>query len=216
MTSRFLPACLLAATLCASSRTTAQNLPQGFVAEPIGSGWESPVGLCFVDAGRLLVAERAGRVWHVVDGQRQNLVLDLADETLTNGDRGLLGIAVPQDFYASGWLYLLFIVDNQGGDHAALSFARLIRVRTEFDAQGNLLVVPGSRVDLLGDQWSTGIPSCHLSHTIGSLHFLSDGSLVLTSGDNAHYDLTDAGGNDPRCFDPGRTPGDQDLGAFRS
>ena len=39
--------------------------------------------------------------------------------------------------------------------------------------KGDLNVVPGSRTELLGSDWSTGIPSCHLSHTIGSLRFLS-------------------------------------------
>ena len=206
---------LLAALLGARS-AAAQGLPEGFVLEPIGSQWESPVGLCFIDAQRLLVAERDGRVWYVVDDVKKNQVYDIAGETLINGDRGLLGIAVPPDFDASGWLYLLFIVDRVGGDSASLAFARLIRVHTSLDGNGNLVADPASRQYLLGDTWTTGITSCHLSHTIGSLRFLSDGSLVLTSGDNAHYDATDAGGLDPQCFTAGRAPPDQDLGAFRS
>jgi glucose/arabinose dehydrogenase len=210
------PALLLAlAALAAPAR--AQVLPHGFVAEPLGSGWASPVGLCFLDEQRLLVAERDGRVWYVVGGQKRNLVYDVAAETLANGDRGLLGIAVPADFDASGWLYLLLVVDVQAGSDAApLGFSRLVRVRLELDPQANLVALPGTRETLLGSSWATGIPSCHLSHTIGSLRFLADGSLVLTSGDNAHYDFTDLGGADPDCFLAGRTSPDQDLGAFRS
>lgn len=205
-----------------SSLGVAQTLPAGFVAEPIGSGWESPVGLCYLDEQRLLVAERDGRVWYVEGEQRKNLVYDIRAETLTNGDRGLLGIAVPADFDLSGWLYLLLVVDVQNGpDNAAVGFSRLIRLQTRYGTveegtEGQLLARPETREALLGDVWSTGIPSCHLSHTIGSLRFLSDGSLVLTSGDNAHYDLTDAGGHDANCFLPGRTPADQDLGAYRA
>jgi len=210
----FLSALLL--PLLAATPAAQGEFPPGFLLEPIDSGWVSPVGLCFVDQRRLLVAERDGRVWYVVDDQRKNLVLDLAGETLVNGDRGLLGIAVPQDFDLTGWLYLLYVVDLGGRDSASLSFSRLVRLRTELDPAGDLVVVPGTRETLLGDSWSTGIPSCHLSHTIGSLRFLSDGSLVLTTGDNAHYDSTDAGGQDPNCFSPGRTPADQDVGAFRS
>jgi glucose/arabinose dehydrogenase len=198
--------------------TFSQSLPPGFVAEPIGSEWQSPVGLCFIDATRLLVAERDGRVWFVQDDLKRNLVYDIHSETLINGDRGLLGIAVHPGFdEEGGWLYLLFLVDPQdGGDRAQLAYARLIRVLLEYDPSGALLAQPESRQHLLGDRWSTGIPSCHLSHTVGSLHFLSDGSLVTTTGDNAHYDTTDAGGQDPNCFLPNRTPVDQDLGAFRS
>jgi glucose/arabinose dehydrogenase len=194
----------------------AAPFPAGFQPEPIDSGWSSPVGLCFLDEQRLLVAERDGRVWYVVGDQKHNLVYDISSETLINGDRGLLGIAVAPDFDLSGWLYLLLVVDQGGGDRARLSFSRLIRIRTEYNANGDLVALPATREHLLGDTWSTGIPSCHLSHTIGSLRFLSDGSLVLTCGDNAHYDLTDAGGNDAGCFLEDRTPPDQDLGAFRS
>jgi glucose/arabinose dehydrogenase/PKD repeat protein len=209
-----LPALLLAVL---AARAAAQELPPGFVSEPIGSGWVQPVGLCWLDERRLLVAERDGRVWYVVDDQKRNLVYDIGAETLVNGDRGMLGIAAAPDFDVSSWLYLLLVVDVENGrDRANLGFSRLIRVRTELDAAQNLVALPETREALLGDTWSTGIPSCHLSHTIGSLRFLSDGSLVLTSGDNAHYDFTDGGGADPNCFAPGRTSRDQDLGAFRS
>jgi len=193
-----------------------QSLPDGFVAEPIGSGWASPVGLCWLDETRLLVAERDGRVWYVENDARKNLVYDIASETLVNGDRGLLGIAVPPDFDLTGWLYLFHVVDPNGSDRAPLTYARLIRVRTSYDTAGNLVADPASRQYLLGDSWSSGVTSCHLSHTIGGLRFLSDGSLVMTTGDNAHYDFTDVGGADPSCFLPGRTPLDQDLGAYRS
>lgn len=217
--SRLLLGALVLSALCARA---AAQLPAGFVAEPIGSGWVQPVGLCYLDLRepldeqRLLVAERSGRVWYVVGDQRKNLVYDIAAETLVNGDRGMLGIAVAPDFDVSGWLYLLLVVDLSGVDTGMRSFSRLIRVRTETDGDGNLLALPGTRETLLGDTWSTGIASCHLSHTIGSLRFLSDGSLVLTSGDNAHYDFTDNGGADAPCFAFGRTPLDQDVGAFRS
>jgi glucose/arabinose dehydrogenase len=212
--ARFAPA--LVALLAAPA--AAQILPDGFVAEPIGAGWQSPVGLCFLDEQRLLVAERDGRVWFVQDGLRRNLVYDIASETLVNGDRGLLGITVQPDFGpGGGWLYLLLVVDTHGGgDTAPLGFSRLIRVLTEYEADGDLVAQPATREHLLGDRWSTGIPSCHLSHTVGSLHFLSDGSLVTTTGDNAHYDATDAGGLDPACFSANRTSPDQDVGSYRS
>src|SRR5688572_15601489 len=209
---------LASSFLLLAAHASAQILPEGFVAEPIGSGWASPVGLCFLDEQRLLVAERDGRVWFVENDQRRNLVYDIHAETLINGDRGLLGMATHPGFdEQGGWLYLLLVVDNQGGgDTAQLGYSRLIRVLTEFDGNGDLLALPETREPLLGDRWSTGIPSCHLSHTIGSLHFLSDGTLVTTTGDNAHYDSTDAGGQDPACFLPNRTPLDQDVGAYRS
>jgi len=213
---RTLLGAMLLGALCARA-AAAQVLARGFVEKPLGSGWNSPVGLCFLDARRLLVGERDGRVWYVEDGQKRNLVYDIANEALINGDRGMLGIAAAPDFDQTGWLYLLLVVDIQGGpDSARLGFSRLIRIRTETDASGALVALPATREHLLGSSWSTGIPSCHLSHTIGSLRFQGDGSLVLTSGDNAHFDSTDSGGQDPGCFLANRTPRDQDLGAYRS
>lgn len=209
------PTAVLVLSLLAGAPAS-QQLPDGFVAEPIAGDWASPVGLCWIDETRLLVAERDGRVWYVEDDVKKNLVYDISGETLTNGDRGMLGIAVPPDFDLTGWLYLFLVVDPNGNDRAALSFARLIRVRTSYGPGGELVADPLSREYLLGDTWSTGVTSCHLSHTIGGLRFLSDGSLVMTTGDNAHYDFTDTGGADPNCFLDGRTPLDQDLGAYRS
>jgi glucose/arabinose dehydrogenase len=203
--------------LALGAPAAAQILPRGFVEEPLGTGWNSPVGLCFLDEHRLLVGERDGRVWYVEDGAKKNLVYDIEPETLVNGDRGMLGIAATPGFDQSGWLYLLLVVDIQGGpDSARLGFSRLIRIWLDYDSSGNLVAQPATREPLLGSSWATGIPSCHLSHTIGSLHFMGDGSLVLTTGDNAHFDSTDSGGQDPNCFLPNRTPSDQDLGAYRS
>jgi glucose/arabinose dehydrogenase len=211
--SRSLARGLLVGALAA--RGAAQELPAGFIAEAIGSQWTQVMRLCYLDERRLLVAERDGRVWYVLDDQRKNLVYDIVAETQTNGDRGLLAIAAAPDFELSGWLYLLFVVAG-GGPGVPSTYGSLIRVRTEFDAQGDLLALPTTREYLLGDRWSTGIPSCAPTHAGGSLRFLSDGSLVLTSGDGAHQGFADAGGRDDFCFRPGRTPADEDLGAFRS
>ena len=135
---------LLALALLSPSLAT-QQLPDGFIAEPIAGGWASPVGLCWLDQTRLLVAERDGRVWYVENDVKKNLVYDIASETLINGDRGLLGIATAADFDTTGWLYLFYVVDQNGNDRAALGFSRLIRVHTSFDVGGNLVADPLSR-----------------------------------------------------------------------
>ncbi|HEX9794314.1 MAG TPA: PQQ-dependent sugar dehydrogenase, partial [Planctomycetota bacterium] len=197
---------------------SAQDLPPGFVAEPIDRDWQVPLKAVFLEPGRMLVAEKAGKVWYVENDVRKNLVVDLPLETLNNGDRGLLGIAADPQFASNGLLYLLLVVDPNGDgiDSEQESYGRLVRYGTYTDAQGNLLADHATRTVLLGDTWSTGIPSCHLSHAVGSVLFLSDGSLIVTAGDGAHYDGMDVGGRDPGCFGAGRFTTDQDLGAFRS
>jgi len=205
---------LLALLLALASVAGAQDLPHGFIVERIGSSFDEPLAVAFIDEHRLLVAERAGHVWYVDHDVKRNLVYDIEPQTLTNGDRGLLGLAVAPDFDLTGWIYVLYVVNVHHGNTA--SYSRLARVRAELDAEGDLIALPATRQNLLGESWPTGIPSCHNTHQLGALRFLSDGSLVLTTGDNADYGILDVGGSDPSCFEPGRTSVDQDLGSYRS
>ncbi|MFO0980230.1 MAG: PQQ-dependent sugar dehydrogenase [Planctomycetota bacterium] len=211
-----LPVVLAIVAAVAAPRVPAQSLPPDFVAEPIGSDWANPVGFAFVDAASALVAEKAGKLWYVLAGSK-SLVLDLRSETLNKGDRGLLDVALDPQFAQNGFVYLLLAVDPNadGLDEEQSTFARLTRYTAAF-ADGSFTIDPASRVDLLGATWPGGVPSCYLSHTIGMLAFLADGSLVVGAGDGAHHELVDAGGNDPLCFGADRFPGDQDLGAFRA
>jgi glucose/arabinose dehydrogenase len=194
------------------------SLPPGFITELIGTTWKQPTGIAFIDAGRLLVAQKNGNVFYVENDRTKNLALDLRLETLNNGDRGILGIAVSPDFATTGFVYLLLVVDpdQDGVDDDWESFSRIVRFTFAYDGAGNLVADPLSRADVLGSSWATGIPSCHDSHAVGTIRFLSDGSLVLSHGDGAHYDLIDAGGNDPGCFGASKFTPDQDIGAFRS
>jgi hypothetical protein len=145
-------------------------------------------------------------------------VIDLKDEILDNGDRGLLSVAIDPEFATNGWIYLLYIVDpaGDGSDSAGPSFGRLTRYTTAIDVNGDLLADPASRTVLIGASWPEGIPSIHLSHSVGDLRFSEDGSLFVSTGDGAHYDLTDLGGNDPGGFGTGKFDASEDVGAFRS
>src|SRR5262245_19683556 len=123
---------LLAALLAFCSRGVnhaqgyAPHLPAGFVAEPIGDVWLVPTALCFIDGTRLLVAEKDGKLWLVENKVKRNLVLSLESEVLSNGDRGLLGVAVDPHFDANGYVYLLLVVDpdGDGTDDEQESFSR--------------------------------------------------------------------------------------------
>jgi glucose/arabinose dehydrogenase len=207
----------LPAFLAPPARAQAQ-LPEGFVLEPVGTDWFFPVGLCYLDPQRLLVAEKGGKLWYLEGGSDKSLVLDLQGEVLSNSDRGLLAIAADPQFDVNGWVYLLLVVDpdEDFSDDEKESFCRLVRYTLDYAANGDLLADPASRRVLIGSSWSTGIPSCHWSHAIGSLHFLSDGSLVLSAGDGASYSGMDLGGLHPPCFGPDAFPPGEDIGAFRS
>jgi glucose/arabinose dehydrogenase len=192
--------------------------PDGFVVEEIGSNWALPVALCFIDGARLLVAEKRGRLWYVENKVKKNVVIALEDEVLSSGDRGLLGIAADPQFDLNGYVYLLMGVDPNGDgvDDEQESFSRLVRFTTAYDGSGNLLADPASRIALLGQTWSTGIPSLSFGHATGRLAFMSDGSLLVSHGDGAHYVFTDGGGLDPDGFGPDKFSSAEDIGAFRS
>ncbi|MEW6743570.1 MAG: PQQ-dependent sugar dehydrogenase [Planctomycetota bacterium] len=163
-------------------RAEAQTkFPPGFTAESIGSQWEVPVGVAFAGANLIFVAEKSGRVWVVEQGIKSDQpLLDLTMEALNNGDRGLLGIAADPDFATNGFLYLLVVVDpnSDGADGEQEAFSRLVRYTVTQDGEGRYVIDPASRLVLIGDTFATGIPSCHWSHSIGTIRFMSDGSLL--------------------------------------
>lgn len=210
--------CLWSLPLVASVAPHEPVLPAGFVVEEIGDSWRAPTALAFLDANRLLVAEKPGVVWLVEGREKKNIVWTDESEALDDGSRGLLGLAVHPQFASNGWIYLLISVDPDGDlvDDEEPTFSRLVRYRTFTNAQGELVTDPASRFVMIGLQWPNGIPSIDNSHAGGRLAFMSDGSLLLSHGDGAHWQFTDFGGNDPTAFGPGRFGPEQDVGALRS
>ncbi len=197
----------------------AASLPAGFYLENAvpGTTFQQPVAVAALPDGRLFVAEKAGVVHVVENGIRlATPFLDLQDEVLSQGDRGLLGFTIDPDFATNGRVYLYYAVDHDGtGD------------RDRFDAFGRVSSYTASVLDpnaanllsrnvLVGETFATGIPACFYSHNGGTLAFGSDGTLLISTGDSASYNEVDAGGLYPNCFGPGRLDPSEDIGAFRT
>jgi len=143
-------------------------------------------------------------------------MLDISAQVLDNDDRGLLGIAVDPDYVNNHFVYLMHTVDpdSNGVDDNDDAFGRLARYQVS--ATDSETVVPGSRTILLGVTWRQGPPSGSLSHTIGSLRWGADGSLLVSAGEGAQFDYMDSGGHDPGMFGPQKTNPVDDIGAFRA
>ena len=209
--------------LASAVPAAAVDLPANFVVDDVATGFTNPVGITFGPNGWLWVVEQRGVVSVVPPGAAPIEFLDLSDEVHGAGDRGLLGIAVHPDFQTNGYVYLLYTVDPperaEDDVFGTRTYSRLERWTAD-PAAGRQQPLPGSRVVLLGDPPSTGFPSCHTSHTIGTLRFGNDGSLLMSNGDGAHFDVFDLGGLDPACF--GHGPGEPgfdarfDIGSLRS
>ena len=73
---------------------------------------------------------------------------------------------------------------------------------------------------LLGESISTGVPLLHQSHAGGTLLFGRDGTLLLSTGDNADFGPTDTGSSAQTYFqtalDDGIIRPNENVGAFRS
>jgi glucose/arabinose dehydrogenase len=238
MTHRALSAWLV---LTVSVAAQSWQMPAHFQAVPLPASFSLPVNLVFTPDASLFVVEKAGTV-RLLDpsGYDQGVpFIDLVAEVNNNGDRGLLALAlqpgwVPDDG-PSSWVYLLYTVspvppnDNGYNTNQQYSFSRLTRYRATTSA-GKVVADLGSRQILLGHQNPDGsVPDCiasvHDSHSNGRMLFAPDGTLLLTEGDGAHYDLKDTGGHDAPGFDnwihpvtglKGPTPFVQDAGAFRA
>ena len=138
-------------------------------AEKIAAGLDRPVDAAFTPDGRLLIAERAGRIRMVADGRFQDpdpLVLVSADRDLRIA---MLSIAVDPDFSRT---HFVFVV------HTALStdgpIFRLSRYR---ELQGRL----GERAVLFEAAASTAV------HPSAVIRFGPDGRLYLAvNGDSSN------------------------------
>lgn len=209
------------ATLAASPSLAAPAVPPQFVVEDVapGAAFSIPVGIAFFPGGRMLVAEKGGRVFTVKNGVKHPTPLwDRQSEVLSNGDRGLLGIAVDPRYNGNTnrWIYLLYTVDpdSNGTDSDNDAFGRLIRVQVS--ASDSHVVSYSSRQVLMGINWRQGPVSGGDSHTVGALRFGRDGSLLVSIGDGAQYNAMDAGGLDPAAFSSKRTDPYEDIGSFRA
>jgi len=231
----------------------AQVLPTGFFSTNATntSEWNEPVGAAFSEDGnQLFIWEKRGHVY--VSNRNASIglhykqvleVIDISEEVGNWSDMGLLGFALDPNFSSTGgYIYLFYVVDRYyllnsespsydpvpaNLDKPGATIGRITRYTTSI-VDGNLVADPTSRKILLGETITTGIPILHLSHSVGTLAFAADGTLLATTGDGASYEDTDVGeitNDDPAvgtntfyadALADGIITANEDVGAFRS
>lgn len=180
--------------------------PPGFIDEVYLSGFSQAVGLTFDENSRMYVWEKGGKIWIVENGVKASQpLLDISEEVGNWRDFGMLGLALDPNFLTNGYIYVLYIVDrhhlfNFGtssydpnvDEYFSATIGRLTRYTAE--ASTNFTTIDyNSRLVLLGESASTGLPHLHQSHGIGSLVFGTDGTLLVSMGDGASYSSVDQG-----------------------
>ncbi len=99
--------CLLALALL-SLPAPAVTLPPGF-GDALVATVGAPTALAFTPDGRLLVATQGGALRVVSGGTLlPTAALTLGTKVCSNGERGLLGVAVDPQFTTNHWIYLYY------------------------------------------------------------------------------------------------------------
>ena len=153
-------------------------------AQVVASGLNHPVEFVQDPSNPAIqyIVEQEGRIRVLNNGTVQGTnFLNLTGAIATGGEQGLLGLAFPTNYGASGRFYIFFT--NSAGDLVVSRFRR---------SAGNPLIADaGSRLDLM---WSTNERwidhPVNTNHNGGHLAFGPDGYLYVAVGDGG-------GGGDP-------------------
>lgn len=176
------------------------QVPNGFVDQVHSSNWQNPTGLTFDSNGKMYVWEKEGKVY-VVENNVKTLFLDISEEVAVYGDYGILGFVLDPNFINNGHVYLYYVVDrhylfNYGTENydplnpvvKGATIARVTRYTTP-TPEIPTTVDYNSRLVLLGETKSTGIPITGTNHAGGGMAFGNDGSLFIGSGDGGLGDF---------------------------
>jgi glucose/arabinose dehydrogenase len=192
--------------------------PPGFSQTTVFSGLINPTAVRFAPDGRVFVAEYRGivKVFDSITDTTPTTFADLRTNVYGYWDMGLLGLALPPNFPADPYVYVLYTYDGVIGGPAprwgdtcpsppgpttdgCLASGRLSRLR----AAGN--VMTGSEQVLIHD-WCQQ----YMTHSVGDLAFGPGGALYVSGGDSAHPDKVDygQGGGSPGSPTPKNPCGD--------
>lgn len=145
------------------------QLPTRFHETVYASGLTLPTSMAIAPDGRIFVGEKGGRL-RVVSSTGELLSAPfVAVPVVTDGERGLLGIAIDPEFQTNRFIYVYYSVDT----------GTLNRVsRFTASSSNPNLAEPGSETFILNN-----IPSISGYHNGGAIHFGPDGKLYIGVGE---------------------------------
>jgi glucose/arabinose dehydrogenase len=155
----------------AGGAAAAPQPPAGFIDTKVAEGIGNPTAMAWDPTARIFVADQNGDLRVIKNGKllpRPFVHLNVD----SNGERGLLGVAIDPSFNSNHYVYLYYTVPGSPAHNRV----------SRFTASGDV-AVPGSEVVLLDLNALSGATN----HNGGAIHFGVDGrQLYIATGDNAN------------------------------
>ncbi len=167
--------------------------------DTLATGLENPWGMAFLPDGRILIAERPGRLRVFAMGELRDAPVQGIPEIWDHGQGGLLDVVLHPDYDENGWIYLAYASpygEEEGTGNTSISRGKLT---------GNSF----TEMELIFQ----GEPATSAGHHFGSrIVFDDDGYLFTTIGDrgvmNNAQTLENHNGKVLRIHDDGSVPAD--------
>jgi aldose sugar dehydrogenase len=161
-----------------------EPLPPDVVIETVVPNANQLVAMDFTPDGRLLYTERTGNLQVVVNGQAP--VTAYPFTVRTEGERGLLGVAVDPNFAVNHHVWVYFTKYSIAGDCGGTIKNRVVRITLNND---NTVTADPDTAGCFPVYQPT--PGYYVSiHNGGNLHFGPDGKLYIGVG-NSNEEITD-------------------------
>src|SRR5579872_1696085 len=174
--------------------------PAGFQVNTVVSGLSLPTSFAFAPDGRIFIGQKHGVVRVVKNGALLPTPVITLPDVNDWADRGLESIALDPNFASNGFLYIAYTHENDPNNYTGPKVGRIVRVTVSGDTASL-----ASEVTILGSiggdaahpscadfaTTSDCIPSDSSTHSMGDMHFGSDGKLYATLGEGAGFTSVD-------------------------
>jgi glucose/arabinose dehydrogenase len=167
------------------------RLPPGFLQDVIARGLQLPTAFAFLPDGRILIAEKSGRLRVIKSGRLLPApLLDIRKRVNTDGDRGLLEVTPDPHFARNHYIYLLYVYEDDPFRPREPKTVRVSRFTVSGDSAS-----PGSEKVVLGTAAARSckkhprgadcLPADFHSHTGGTIAFAPGGAMFVSTGEGA-------------------------------
>ncbi len=207
------------------AQTLSAQLPTGFVDTKMQGNYTAPMGVVFSKDGKtMFVWEKKGTLWTSKwDGtayiKQSSVTLDIREEVGDWSELGFQSVALDPNFDTNGLVYMYYQVDRHhlmkfgtpqysaaSNEYGSASISRVTRYKLN-NSNGVYTADNASRKILVGETKSTGVPLLHESHAGGQVIFGTDGTLLVSTGDNGTSTGVDVGSNSGTYYAQALTDG---------